>query len=255
VVAGFALLVSVSQARIDAGQTAGDAVRVDNDCIGAVVTGPNGPEAGVCVIAETKDLPTKFVKIVVTDDRGRYLLPDLPKGNFDVWVRGYGLVDSPKVQGTPGKTVNLKAGVAPNPRAAAEYYPAGYWFSLIRVPEKSEFPGNAPGGNGIAPTVKGQSDWIRQLKSGGCTACHQLGTKGTREVPKSLRPFHSSAEAWDRRIQSGQAGAQMSGGLNAMGRERALQMFADWTDRINGGELPSAPPRPQGIERNVVISQ
>src|SRR4029450_13054235 len=126
VVAGFALLVSVSQARIDAGQTAGDAVRVDNDDIGGVVTGPNGPEAGVWVIAETKDLPTKFVKIVVTDDRGRYLLPDTPKANFDVFVRGYGLVDSPRVQAAPGKTMNLKAAVAPTPRAAAEYYPAGY---------------------------------------------------------------------------------------------------------------------------------
>ena len=117
VVGGFALLLNVSQARIDAGQAGGDAVRVDSDDIGGVVTGPNGPEAGVWVIAETKDLPTKFVKIVVTDDRGRYLVPDLPKGNFDVWVRGYGLVDSPKVQATPGKTMNLKAVAAPSPTA------------------------------------------------------------------------------------------------------------------------------------------
>ena len=187
VVGGFALLLSVSQARIDAGQTGGDAVRVDSDDIGGVVTGPNGPEAGVWVIAETKDLPTKFVKIVVTDDRGRYLLPDLPKANYNVWVRGYGLVDSPKVQAAPGKTMNLTAVVAPNPRAAAEYYPAGYWFSLIRVPEKSEFPGNAPGGNGISPNIKSQAEWIQRLKSGGCTACHQLGTKGTREMPKGAR--------------------------------------------------------------------
>ena len=65
--------------------------------LNGVVTGANGPEAGVWVIAETRDLPTKYVKIVVTDDRGRYLMPDLPKANYDVWVRGYGLVDSPKV--------------------------------------------------------------------------------------------------------------------------------------------------------------
>src|SRR4029079_19587806 len=255
VVAGFALLLSVSQARIDARQTAGDAVRVDNDDIGGVVTGPNGPEAGVWVIAATKELPTKFVKIVVTDDRGRYVLPDLPKANFDVFVRGYGLVDSPKVQATPGKTMNLKAVVAPNARAAAEYYPAGYWFSLIRVPEKSDFPGNAPGGNGISPNIKSQADWIARLKSGGCTACHQLGTKGTRLMPKELGAFHSAAEAWDRRIQSGQAGAQMAGGLNQMGKERALQMFAEWSDRIAGGEVAPEPPRPQGGERNVVITQ
>jgi hypothetical protein len=252
---GLALLLSASQASITAGQPAGGTVPIDNDDLGGVVSSANGPEAGVWVIAETADLPTKFVKIVVTDDRGRYLLPDLPKASYNVWVRGYGLVDSPKVQATPGKAVNLTAVVAPNPRAAAEYYPAGYWFSLIRVPEKGDFPGNAPGGNGISPNMKSQSEWIRSLKSGGCTACHQLGTKGTREMPKELGTFHSSAEAWDRRIQSGQAGAQMAGGLNNMGKDRALAMFADWTDRIAKGELPPAPPRPQGLERNVVITQ
>jgi hypothetical protein len=255
VAVGLALLLVASQAPVNAGQSTTDTVRLDPDDLGGVVTSAKGPEAGVWVIAETMDLPTKFVKIVVTDERGRYLLPDLPKVTFTVWVRGYGLVDSAKVKATPGKLLNLTAVVAPNPRAAAEYYPAGYWFSLIRVPEKSEFPGNAPGGNGISPSIKSQADWIQRLKSGGCTACHQLGTKGTREMPKELGTFHSSAEAWDRRIQSGQAGAQMAGGLNAMGKDRALAMFADWTDRMKGGEVPPAPPRPQGVERNVVITQ
>ena len=255
IAAAFALILAALQAPMHAGRQAGDAVRIDPDDIGGVVTSTAGPEAGVWVIAETTDLPTKFVKIVVTDDRGRYLLPDLPKATYTVWVRGYGLVDSPKVQAAPGKLLNLTAKVAPNARAAAEYYPAGYWFSMIRVPEKGEFPGNAPGGNGINPNVKNQSDWIRLLKSGGCTACHQLGTKGTREIPKNLGTFHTAAEAWERRIQSGQAGQQMAGGLNQMGKDRALQMFADWSDRIAGGEVPPAPPRPQGIERNIVISQ
>src|SRR5437588_13684 len=116
------------------------AVTVGTTDIGGVVTSANGPEAGVWVIAQTSDLPTKFVKIVVTDDQGRYLLPELPKANYDIWVRGYGLVDSPKVQAAPGKSLNLTAVVAPSPRAAADYYPAGFWFSLIRVPEKNEFP-------------------------------------------------------------------------------------------------------------------
>src|SRR6185436_2915240 len=97
-------------------------VRVDADDIGGVVTGAKGPEAGVWVIAETRDLPTKYVKIVVTDDQGRYVLPDLPKGNYDIWVRGYGLVDSPKTKSAPGKTVNLKSVEAPNRAAAAQYY-------------------------------------------------------------------------------------------------------------------------------------
>ena len=252
---GFALLLAGPPVLLSAGQTTGDSVRIDADDLGGVVTSAKGPEAGVWVIAETTELPTKFVKIVVTDDRGRYVMPDLPKASFNVWVRGYGLVDSAKVKATPGKILNLTAVVAPSARAAAEYYPAGYWFSLIRVPEKSEFPGNAPGGNGISPTIKNQADWIQRLKSGGCTACHQLGTKGTREIPKELGAFHSGAEAWERRIQSGQAGAQMTGGLNAMGKDRALAMFADWTDRMTGGELPPVPPRPQGVERNVVITQ
>src|SRR5438445_2592610 len=124
-------------------------VSIDNDDIGGVVTSAKGPEAGVWVIAETTDLPTRFAKVVVTDDRGRYLVPDLPKANYNVWVRGYGLVDSPKVQAAPGKTVNLTAVVAPDARAAAEYYPASYWYSLLRVPDRSEFPGTGPGGNGI----------------------------------------------------------------------------------------------------------
>ncbi|HMD34781.1 MAG TPA: hypothetical protein VKH42_07430 [Vicinamibacterales bacterium] len=249
-----ALLLAASL-RIVHGFQASTAISVDPDDLGGVVTSSKGPEAGVWVIAETRDLPTRLVKIVVTDDRGRYLLPDLPKANYDVWIRGYGLVDSAKVKAAPGKNLNLTAVVAPNAKAAAEYYPAGFWFSMIRIPEKSEFPGNAPGGNGINPNIKSQADWIQRLKSGGCTACHQLGTKGTRELPKELGTFHSSREAWDRRVQSGQAGAQMAGGLNAMGKDRALAMFADWTDRIAAGEVPPAPPRPQGVERNVVITQ
>src|SRR5947209_9095814 len=91
--------------------------------IAGVVASSKGPEAGVWVIAETTGLPTKFVRIVVTDDRGRYLLPDLPKANYSIWTRGYGLVDSAKVQSSPGKTLNLKAVVAPDARAAAQYYP------------------------------------------------------------------------------------------------------------------------------------
>src|SRR5213083_1477180 len=191
---------------------AGQAVPIDADDIGGVVTGPNGPEAGGWVIAETRDLPAKFVRIVVTDNRGRYLLPDLPKASYAVRVRGYGLIDSPKVPGQPGKTLNLTAVAAPSPRAAAEYYPAGYWFSLLRVPDKSEFQGARPAGNGIAPTIRSQGEWLRNLKSGGCWACHQLGNKATREIPRALGAFESSRAAWERRILSGQAGGDMFAG-------------------------------------------
>ena len=229
-------------------------IQIDSDDIGGVVTSAAGPEAGVWVIAETTALPTKFTKIVVTDDQGRYVLPDLPNVQYTVWVRGYGLVDSPKVQATPGRMLNLTAVVAPNPRAAAEYYPANYWYSLLHVPAKSEFPGTGEGGNGIATSIRSQAEWVGGVSTTRCVTCHQMGNKATREIPESLGTFDSTVEAWRRRIQSGQAGGTMVSYLAALGSERALQLFADWSDRIAAGELPPVPPRPQGFERNVVIT-
>src|SRR6266571_2799070 len=79
------------------------AVQIDDKAIGGVVTSRFGPEAGVWVVAETRDLGTRFAKMVATDERGRYVIPDLPKANYRVWVRGYGLVDSDKVASEPGK--------------------------------------------------------------------------------------------------------------------------------------------------------
>src|SRR6266699_629628 len=122
----IALAMIASPAGMSARQTASD-IKVDADDIGGVVTSSKGPEAGVWVIAETTNLPTRLIKIVVTDDRGRYVLPDLPKANYDVWVRGYGLVDSAKSKAMPGKALNLTATTAPDPHAAAQYYPALYW--------------------------------------------------------------------------------------------------------------------------------
>ena len=254
---GLALAVSVaaSPSGSSAQQGPGDVVRIDDDDIGGVVTGPNGPEAGVWVIAETTDLPTKFVKIVVTDDRGRYVVPDLPKATYSVWVRGYGLVDSSKARTAPGKIVNLKSVVAPNAATAAEYYPAIYWYSMLRVPDKREFPGTGPNGNGMPPLLKSQGQWLDVVKTNGCYTCHQLGNKATRTIPKEFGYFKSSEEAWARRIQSGQAMTQMVNAIARLDAPRAFKLFAEWTDRIAAGELPaSRPSRPQGIERNVVIT-
>ena len=245
----------VSLTALDAQQPASPAVRVGKDAIGGVVRGPKGPEAGVWVIAETTDLPTKFAKIVVTDDAGRYVLPQLPNANYNLWVRGYGLVDSPPVQSAPGKIVNLSAVLAQNPHEAAQYYPAIYWFSLLRVPDKSEFPGTGAKGNGIPDNVKSQGQWLHVLKTDSCWSCHQLGDKATREIPKNLGHFDSTTAAWSRRLMSGQAGNNMINGLAQLGPERALKMFADWTDRVTAGALPPVPPRPQGLERNVVITE
>lgn len=229
-----------------------DSILIDSDDIGGVVTGSAGPEAGVWVIAETDDLATKFRKIVVTDDLGRFVLPDLPDANYQVWVRGYGLVDSPAITATPGELLNLAAVVAPNPQAAAEIYPANYWYSLVEVPPESSFPGTGEDGNGIAPTMRTQTDWIYQMKAT-CNLCHQIGTKATREIPESLGTFASSHDAWMRRVQSGQNGASMVRGMAAFGSQ-GYAMFADWTDRISAGELPPEPPRPEGLERNLVLT-
>src|SRR6188474_1683231 len=207
-------------------------VPIDNDDIGGVVTGANGPEAGVWVIAETTNLPTRMIRIVVTDDQGRFLVPDLPKANYDVWVRGYGLIDSPKTQSAPGRTLNLKAVAAPNPKAAAQYYPAQYWFAMMQMPPKSDFPGTGEKGNGISPMMRSQGEWIRNIVNvDGCAGCHQLGNQATREIPKMfLGGEGNGVEAWEKRILSGQAGAAMDNRFTQVGRKRALDMYADWTN-------------------------
>jgi hypothetical protein len=222
--------------------------------ISGVVTGPKGLEAGVWVIAETTDLPTKFAKVVVTDERGRYLIPELPEANYSVWVRGYGLADSAKVKSAAGKTLNLKAVAAPSAKAAAEYYPGMYWYSLLKIPDKGEFPGTGDKGNGISENIKTQEQWVDTIKNA-CQSCHALGSKGIRTVPKLFQESGNSFQAWARRTQAGQAMTNMATGLGYMGVEGALKRFADWTDRVASGELPFAQPeRPKGVERNVVIT-
>src|SRR5262249_10975498 len=248
--AAFAAMVMAS------GSAVAQPVAVDADDIGGVVTGANGPEAGVWVIAETKDLPTKYVKVVVTDDSGRYLLPNLPKANYDVWVRGYGLVDSQKVKSAPGKTLDLKAVAAPNRAAAAQYYPAHYWYSMLKVPAANLFPGTGPNGNGMSQQLQDQGMWLRNLKTDGCLSCHQIGDKATRTIPTALGHFNTGAEAWERRLQSGQVSSNMMGAIGRFDTQRALALFGDWTDRVAKGELPKTdPPRPTGIERNVVVTE
>jgi hypothetical protein len=216
------------------------------DNIGGVVTSSKGPEAGVWVIAESTQLPTKFRKIVVTDDQGRYMLPELPSVMYKVWVRGYGLVDSTPIETKPGKMLNLTAIVAPSAQAAAQYYPADYWYSLINLPPKSAFPLKDA-------EVKSQAEFVTEMKRG-CNVCHQTGNKATRDLEPALGTFATPEQAWERRFMSGQVGVQMTATLNKLGHERGLKMYADWTNRMAAGEVPPAPPRPQGVERNVVVT-
>ncbi|HJT89858.1 MAG TPA: carboxypeptidase-like regulatory domain-containing protein [Bryobacteraceae bacterium] len=250
-IAGY---LAATRTSLHAQQAAG--VKIDTDDIGGVVASSKGPEAGAWVIAETTDLPTRYIKEVVTDDRGRYVIPDLPAAKYQVWARGYGLVDSPKVETMPGKLVNLKPGIAPDAKTAAQLYPGSYWYALLKVPEKNEFPGTGPSGNGISPNVRTQDEWIHLVKTDGCEPCHAIGNKYTRTIPPMFAKLDSPAQMWLRRVQSGQAGGAMMRGLSELGARRATELYGDWTTRIAHGDLPKeAPPRPQGLERNVVITQ
>src|SRR5262249_14981223 len=131
-------LLTGALARLDGQQPAGaNRVAIDPDDIGGIVTSAKGPEAGVWVIAETTELPTKFARIVVTNDRGQYVLPDLPPATYDVFVRGYGLVDSSRQKAKRGQQLNLTTVTAPDAKTAARVYPAAWWTSMISLPDGS----------------------------------------------------------------------------------------------------------------------
>ena len=148
----------------------------DSDDIAGVVASAAGPEAGVWVIAETEDLGTRFARIVVTDDEGRYLVPDLPDASYELWVRGYGLVDSEKVAARPGDVVPLSATVAPDAASAAHVYPAAYWYAMMDLPTDEELAGLDGG-------LEFYLTWVKNM---GCVGCHQLGNEATR-TPRSER--------------------------------------------------------------------
>jgi hypothetical protein len=242
-------LAAITARSIGYAQPSTSDVAIDPDDIGGVVTGPKGPEAGVWVIAETRELPVRYIKSVVTDDRGRFVVPDLPPASYQVWARGYGLVDSDKMSARPGQRLAITARVAPDEAAAAHYYPAAYWYAMLKIPAANQF-----GGASGIPARFSQQQWISTMKNTGCIGCHQLGQESTRTIPPSLGPFPSGADAWRRRVQSGQAGQMMLNQMTNLG-DLAFANFGDWTDRIAKGELPFAkPPRPQGVERNIVVT-
>src|SRR5262249_22206640 len=138
---------------------------IDADDIGGIVTNRMGPGAGVWGVAETTDFWAPVAQMAGTHERRRFVGTDLPRASYRVWVRGYGLVDSPKVAAQPGKTLNLTAVIAPNLAAAAQYYPAIYWASMIRVPDRSKFPGTGADGNGIPVTFKTHDLWLNTVKT------------------------------------------------------------------------------------------
>ena len=243
---------SAASSAAAAAQAASAAAVAGETSISGVVRSAAGPEAGVWVIAETDDLETGFRKIVVTSDDGRFLIPELATATYDVWVRGYGLADSEPRPARPGDTLELTVSAAATPREAAAVYPANYWYSLIEVPPPADFPGT--GDNGINPAMRTQEQFIDGLKDG-CQLCHQLGNEATREMPMvDLDAFDSTGAAWAFRLGTGATGSSMVRQLNRMGRARTLEVYADWTDRILAGEVPPVPPRPAGVERNLVLT-
>lgn len=207
---------------------------VDKASIGGVVLNAKTakPEAGVWVIAETK-LSVPYRKIVVTDDQGRFLVPDLPDASYELWVRGYGLKDSEKVKAARGDNVKLRASTAETPQEAARIYPASYWTSMIHPPAKEELP------KGYAS----QEQWLAAFR-GGCNQCHQLGMTVTRR--------YTTADDWD---SVWKRNDNMSAAADRLGRELLEKTMVDWGTRIQNGEVPPQPPRPTGIERNFVVTQ
>jgi streptogramin lyase len=211
------------------------AVQVDRHSIGGTVlnNANHAGEAGVWVIAETRSLPTPFRRIVVTDEQGRFLVPDLPPGTYDVWIRGYGLRDSTGVKATLGNQLTLLATAASEPREAAQIYPSSYWLSLYTPPPQYELPS----------TFENQEHWVTDMKLG-CMRCHQFGS----------RVFHTRtrADAWDAALMGNATEGRTA---DALGRAVFSRTLAEWTTRIAAGEVPEAPPRPAGIERNIVVTE
>jgi hypothetical protein len=188
--------------------------QADHNSLGGTVVNVSGkPEAGVWVIAETSSLPTLFRKIVVTDDEGRFLLPDLPNGDYQVWVRGYGLKDSDQMKAKPGAMLNFKVS---NAGSLKDQLPERYHSS---------------------------DEWLASFKLS-CMLCHQIGADMTRSF---TNPDDYDA-TWHRaRVMDAMA--------NSLGRDALKNSLADWSKRIAEGEVPPSPPRPSGVERNVVITQ
>jgi len=206
---------------------------------GRVTSGPGDshPQAGVWVIAQTSQLSTPYRKIVVTDSQGRFVLPQLPDAQYSVWVRGYGLVDSAKVTAYPGnRHLDLTATVAPNKVAAAQIYPPNYWLSLFNPPDTS---------GAFASNFKL-----------GCELCHMIGDASTHTMTDaSGAPLTTKAQI----AAAYNSGLMQASVMNAtavgLGKPALVAALTDWSYRIQHGATPKAPPRPSGVERNLVITE
>ena len=189
--------------------------------------------------------------MVVTDDRGRYVIPDLPKANYSVWVRGYGLVDSPKVRTEPGQAAQSDGGAGAQRGRGGAVLPGD-----LLVFDAADPAGERVRRQERIPKERTQVDWLKQMKNIGCIGCHQLGQASTRTIPAGVRQLQVRRRGLDaphavrpvRRADDRTSSPATSAACR-------IKYYGDWTDRIAKGELPFAkPPRPQGVERNVVVT-
>ena len=232
-------------------------IAIDADDIGGVVTSANGPEAGVWVIAETTDLPHQAAKIVVTDDRGP--LPACLTCRRRTTRCGCAAMASSIREGAdsaPGKLLNLTAVVAPSAsRSGPVLSGRSTGMPCSRCLRRASSPAPVSNGNGISRERQSQAEWVSRLKTRRLRqACHQLGNKATRELSPKLGTFKSSVDAWEHRVQVGQAGPNMVNQMQQHGPAGA-DAVGRLTDRVKGGEADLRPARPQGLERNVVLTQ
>ena len=152
------------------------------------------------------------------------------------------------MRATPGMTLDLTAIPAPNAAAAAHYYPAIYWYTLMKIPPASEF-----GGKGAIPEKITQNDWLRQMNNVDCIGCHQLGQESTRTIPAALGHFNSGEDAWIRRTPAVHPGGQITNGLAGQCVGVPYKHIAYWSGRRVKGEVPKVhPTRPAGIVRDAV---
>ena len=244
-IAGF---LAAAPARVSA-QTA---VALDNDDIGGVVMGANGPEAGVWVIAETtRSSDAVRPRWWSPTTRAATWCPICPRPNTRYGCAATASSISPKVDGEPGKQLDLRAVPAPNEAAAAQYYPAIYWYSMLKIPGSQR----SSAARATFPRASRSSEWLTAIKNRACIGCHQIGQLSTRTIPAAFGEFKSGEDAWMRRTQSGQAAELMMNPLAGQLGGAPYKYFGDWTDRVAKGELPHAKPqRPQGLERNIVVT-
>ena len=222
--------------------------------ITGTVASDRGPEAGVWVIAQTTELKTPFIKIVVTDDGGRYVLPQLPEATYNVWVRGYGLVDSTPIEGRPGDTdlalTAKRAGTLRKPRRCIRATTGWRCSSRpLRTSSRARAVGqrHRAGAQGARSMDPQPQELVQFLPSARQRDHTHAGSHGSPEVD-------AARGRGSYRTQLGVRGGAMAGAFAVFGRENAMQVLSDWTNRVAAGEVPPAPPRPEGVERNVVVT-